>query len=93
MTLYKLVNCNLFKDNIPTHFIHYQSLITDGIHHIFGIRATSTISKYLFLVFICTDNLFESELDLCEVCGECKEGGVELFLLRLQALQLTTVPV
>ena len=51
------------------------------------------MSKYLFLVFICTDNLFESELDLCEVCGECKEGGVELFLLRLQALQLTTVPV
>ena len=46
---------------------------------------------HLFVVGVSGDDLFKAELDLCEVGGQCQEGGVELLLLLLQLLQLLTL--
>jgi hypothetical protein len=53
-----------------------------------NVNKQSKFITDLFRFIWCSDNLFESELNLGKMCGQCEKWWVELFLFFFQFLQL-----
>ena len=52
-----------------------------------NVKVQCKLGANLFEVWLCGNNLLQSELDLGEVCRQCKQRRVQLFLFCLETCQ------